>query len=61
MLETFPGGCIEWSTLEAAIKKIDEAKKAAADGGDGTAMEEDKDAEGLREWERELLSKCKEV
>ncbi|ORY61162.1 pseudouridine synthase [Leucosporidium creatinivorum] len=59
VLETFPGGCIEWSTLEAALKRMDEAKQGKAEGGD--AMEEDKDADGLRDWERELLSKCKEV
>ncbi|BGP37495.1 pseudouridine synthase pus4 [Rhodotorula kratochvilovae] len=53
-LETFTGGCVEWSLLEAALKAQEEAKKAGAEV-------EGRDADGWLEWERDLLRKCKEV
>ncbi|GAA5849903.1 hypothetical protein JCM9279_002458 [Rhodotorula babjevae] len=53
-LDTFTGGCVEWTLLEAALKAQDEAKKS------GTEVE-GRDADGWLEWERDLLSKCKEV
>ncbi|GAA5928984.1 hypothetical protein JCM3775_006702 [Rhodotorula graminis] len=53
-LDTFTGGCVEWTLLEAALNAQDEAKKS------GTEVE-GRDADGWLEWERDLLSKCKEV
>jgi tRNA pseudouridine55 synthase len=51
-------GCVEWTLLEAAIKAMEESKK----GGSGTtAVEQERDAEGLLAWEADLLSKCQEV
>ncbi|TKA57072.1 hypothetical protein B0A53_01028 [Rhodotorula sp. CCFEE 5036] len=55
-LETFSGGCIEWSLLEKAIAAHAEAKKEGRD-----EVTEGRDEDGWLEWERELLSKCKEV
>lgn len=55
-LETFSGGCIEWSLLEKAIAAHAEAKKAGRE-----EVTEGRDEDGWLEWERELLSKCKEV
>lgn len=54
LLDTFTGGCVEWSLLEAAIKAQEAAKK------EGREVE-GRDADGWLEWERDLLSKCKEV
>ncbi|GAA6048158.1 hypothetical protein JCM3770_003689 [Rhodotorula araucariae] len=53
-LETFTGGCVEWTVLEAAIRAQDEARK------EGREVE-GRDADGWLEWERDLLRKCKEV
>ncbi|GAA5979621.1 hypothetical protein JCM10908_002985 [Rhodotorula pacifica] len=55
-LETFSGGCVEWSLLEQAIAAHAAAKKEGKSG-----VEEGRDADGWLEWERDLLSKCKEV
>lgn len=53
-LETFTGGCVEWSTLEKAIEEQAKAKK------EGREVE-GRDQDGWLEWERELLRKCKRV
>lgn len=54
-LETFSGGCVEWSLLEKAIAEHAAAKK------EGKEVTEGRDADGWLEWERDLLAKCKEV
>lgn len=54
ILETFAGGCIEWSTLAQAIADLEKAKKS---GSDGPA----RNADGWLPWELELLRRCKEV
>ncbi|BGP29575.1 pseudouridine synthase pus4 [Rhodotorula toruloides] len=53
-LETFTGGCVEWSLLEKAIEEQATAKK------EGREVE-GRDQDGWLEWERELLRKCKRV
>lgn len=53
-LETFTGGCVEWSLLEKAIEEQAKAKK------EGREVE-GRDQDGWLEWERELLRKCKRV
>ncbi|BGP18918.1 hypothetical protein JCM10213_005496 [Rhodosporidiobolus nylandii] len=58
-LETFPGGCVEWSMLEKAIEAHEAAKKAGESGKAEYEMQ--RDAEGWLEWEREVLGRCKEV
>lgn len=54
-LETFSGGCVEWSLLERAIAAHAAAKK------EGKEVTEGRDDDGWLEWERDLLAKCKEV
>lgn len=54
-LETFSGGCVEWTLLEKAIAEQAAAKK------EGREVTEGRDEDGWLEWERDLLSKCKEV
>ncbi|GAA5878057.1 hypothetical protein JCM3774_006468, partial [Rhodotorula dairenensis] len=54
-LETFSGGCVEWSLLERAITAHAAAKK------EGKEVIEGRDEDGWLEWERDLLAKCKEV
>lgn len=56
VLETFAGGCIQWSLLEQAIKDL----KASSAGGED-AVKPERDADGYLPWEVELLSRCKEV
>jgi len=53
-LDTFTGGCVEWTLLEAALQAQDEAKKSGKEV-------EGRDEDGWLEWERDLLSKCKEL
>ncbi|BGP22369.1 pseudouridylate synthase 4 [Rhodotorula toruloides] len=53
-LETFTGGCVEWSMLE---KAIEEQAKAKREGREVEGRGQD----GWLEWERELLRKCKRV
>ncbi|BGO97280.1 putative Pseudouridylate synthase 4 [Rhodotorula toruloides ATCC 204091] len=53
-LETFTGGCVEWSLLEKAIEEQAKAKKEDREV-------EGRDQDGWLEWERELLRKCKRV
>jgi len=55
ILETFAGGCIEWSLLKEAIAELERSKKE----GKGTGPE--RDADGWLPWEVELLRRCKEV
>lgn len=54
-LETFSGGCVEWTLLEKAVAEHAAAKK------EGREVTEGRDEDGWLEWERDLLSKCKEV
>ena len=53
ILETFAGGCIEWSLLKDAIAELERSKKEG--------KEPERDADGWLPWEVELLSRCKEV
>lgn len=55
VLETFAGGCIQWSFLEQAIKDLEASKKGAQEGAP------QRDADGYLPWEVELLARCKEV
>lgn len=61
-LDTFGGGCVEWSLLEQAITDLKDGKlvRSAEEKKEGEEGEADGD-EGLFDWEREILSKCKEV
>lgn len=52
--EIFSGGCIEWSTLEAAMKEQEEVKA-------GKAVAVPLARGEYAEWEKELLAKCKMI
>lgn len=60
VLETFPGGCVQWEVLDKALKAL-ERKKKGDQTTEGDLPEEERDAEGWFEWEREILHRCKEV
>ncbi|KDE03593.1 hypothetical protein MVLG_05928 [Microbotryum lychnidis-dioicae p1A1 Lamole] len=47
-------GCVQWETLEAAIKAFDANKQA------GTKPAPASEEADYAEWEKEILSKCKE-
>ncbi|KAI5479753.1 tRNA pseudouridine synthase B [Pseudohyphozyma bogoriensis] len=51
--KVFSRGCVEWSLLAKAIQELEERKK---NGGEAT-----RDAEGMMEWEQEILSRCQMV
>lgn len=53
ILETFAGGCIEWSLLKDAIAELEQSKKEG--------KQPERDADGWLPWEVELLRRCKEV
>ncbi|GAA6059634.1 hypothetical protein JCM10212_004137 [Sporobolomyces blumeae] len=57
--EPLERGCVEWSLLEKAIAKMDEAKKGGQSAKD--ALDAERDADGWLEWEREVLRNCKTV
>ncbi|GAA5989775.1 hypothetical protein JCM11641_006029 [Rhodosporidiobolus odoratus] len=57
VLDTFAGGCLEWTMLEKAI----EAQEGAKKNGEDVRQMKERDAEGWLEWEREVLKRCKEV
>lgn len=54
--EFFSGGCIEWETLEAAIKDFEASRK-----GNGEAVALVRDGDGMLPWEAELLRRCQEI
>ena len=61
-LDTFSSGCVEWTLLERAIAALKSSRsKGAGAASEGSGQEEEGDADGWLEWEREILSKCQEV
>lgn len=53
VLETFPGGCVEWTILEQAIKDLEESRRSG--------IELVRNEEGFLPWEVEVLHRCKAI
>lgn len=54
MVETFAGGCVEWEVIERGCEELEKRGKEEK-------KEEEGEGDGLLEWEREVLHRCKEV
>lgn len=54
VLETFPGGCLDWAMLKDALEDV----KRKPDDADAAPRDGDNDS--LLPWETELLHKCKQ-